>query len=492
MKQKWLAVGIILLFLGTCILPGIAQETEKPLQTSRGTWLYVGGSGPGNYSRIQDAIDNASDGDTVFVYHGVYYETLSITSSITVKAEDVTTTFIVDNFDVANCVILIDADSVVLVGFTIIANGTNTDSFYCAIKIVKDSSVISNNNIESVNYALVIISDYNTIVNNHIDSKIFITAGPQYNVIQNNTINGYVNFVYGVKNDIVDNDFYNSYLYFMDGAENNITDNTFRNGGISLGASWEGFILHNNTVNGKPIVYLNEMSNKTVDYPAGQILLNSCENITITNQNFSDVIVGIQVYKSENCQIIENTMDANELTNLLGIDIKNSEHIMIMDNEIKNIFGIALTSSNEINISRNSLIDVSQALEIHDCDKVTVSNNTMKRKNGYCTIGLSRSQNCRFYFNNFYGYRSFLFDTNQNCTVCYNNFFNIFLQARFYDDNFNSDNTWYRNYWGRTRFLPKPIPGFVIIPKDPIPRTYFWLHFDFFPAQRPYDIPGMS
>jgi len=29
MKTKWLAVGIILLFLGTCVIPTIAQNTEK-------------------------------------------------------------------------------------------------------------------------------------------------------------------------------------------------------------------------------------------------------------------------------------------------------------------------------------------------------------------------------------------------------------------------------------------------------------------------------
>ncbi|MBN2065256.1 MAG: hypothetical protein JW771_00415, partial [Candidatus Thermoplasmatota archaeon] len=34
---------------------------------SSGTRLYVGGVGPGNYSYIQDAIDNASEGDTVFI-----------------------------------------------------------------------------------------------------------------------------------------------------------------------------------------------------------------------------------------------------------------------------------------------------------------------------------------------------------------------------------------------------------------------------------------
>ena len=30
------------------------------------TTLYVGGSELGNYSKIQDAIDNANDGDTVY------------------------------------------------------------------------------------------------------------------------------------------------------------------------------------------------------------------------------------------------------------------------------------------------------------------------------------------------------------------------------------------------------------------------------------------
>jgi len=55
---KSLVIGIILLFVGTCIIPAMAQTTEK--QSSRGTWLYVGGCGPGNYTKIQDAFDNTS------------------------------------------------------------------------------------------------------------------------------------------------------------------------------------------------------------------------------------------------------------------------------------------------------------------------------------------------------------------------------------------------------------------------------------------------
>ena len=58
--------------------------------------MYVGGSGPGNYTRIQDAINNASDGDTVFVYDdsSPYYESICINKEIKVIGEDKNSTTI--------------------------------------------------------------------------------------------------------------------------------------------------------------------------------------------------------------------------------------------------------------------------------------------------------------------------------------------------------------------------------------------------------------
>ena len=50
--------------------------------------LYVGGSGPGNYSTIQLAIDDANDGDTVFVYNGTYHENIFIYKSINLIGEN--------------------------------------------------------------------------------------------------------------------------------------------------------------------------------------------------------------------------------------------------------------------------------------------------------------------------------------------------------------------------------------------------------------------
>ncbi len=93
MIRKWLAIGIILLFIGVAIAPAIAQNAEKSQSTSRGNWLYVGGSGPGNYTKIQDAIDDAADGDIIYVYNGTYASVV-INKYISLRGENKSTTII--------------------------------------------------------------------------------------------------------------------------------------------------------------------------------------------------------------------------------------------------------------------------------------------------------------------------------------------------------------------------------------------------------------
>ncbi|MBN1280364.1 MAG: hypothetical protein JXA00_01810 [Candidatus Thermoplasmatota archaeon] len=86
--RKGLSIFIILLFFSTSIFPSCAQKMEKQSSApTRGNWLYVGGSGPGNYTKIQDAIDNANDGDIIFVYQGIYNGSITISKSITLLGE---------------------------------------------------------------------------------------------------------------------------------------------------------------------------------------------------------------------------------------------------------------------------------------------------------------------------------------------------------------------------------------------------------------------
>jgi len=82
--------------------------------------LYVGGSGPGNYSKIQDAIDNASDGGTVFVFDdsSPYYENIIINkNAINLIGENKDTT-IIDANGIGN-VVTISAHEISVTGFTI-------------------------------------------------------------------------------------------------------------------------------------------------------------------------------------------------------------------------------------------------------------------------------------------------------------------------------------------------------------------------------------
>jgi len=116
---KWLAIGIILLFVGTCINPAMADTIEKSSPASREHWLYVGGYGPGNYTKIQDALNDSTNGDTVFVYDdsSPYVEHLWINSSIQLIGENAETTVIDGHYDSFTC--RIQVDYVTVHGFTI-------------------------------------------------------------------------------------------------------------------------------------------------------------------------------------------------------------------------------------------------------------------------------------------------------------------------------------------------------------------------------------
>jgi parallel beta-helix repeat protein len=95
--QKAVVVSIIFLFSGTCAFPSLAHESTNPsISGLKGTWLYVGGSGPGNYTSIQDAINASSENDTVFVYDdsSPYHENIIVDKPIYLLGEGKNTTII--------------------------------------------------------------------------------------------------------------------------------------------------------------------------------------------------------------------------------------------------------------------------------------------------------------------------------------------------------------------------------------------------------------
>jgi nitrous oxidase accessory protein len=70
---------------------------------------------PDDYFTIQDAIGNASEGDTVFVKSGIYIENLTINKSLSLVGEDKETTTVVGDGTTA---LLVQHDNVNVTGFT--------------------------------------------------------------------------------------------------------------------------------------------------------------------------------------------------------------------------------------------------------------------------------------------------------------------------------------------------------------------------------------
>jgi parallel beta-helix repeat protein len=88
---------------------------------SRGTTLYVGGGGPGNYSTIQEAIDDAVSGDTVFVYDdsSPYDENPIINKTINLLGENKATTIVDGGFREGPVIYVRDTANVIVNGFTV-------------------------------------------------------------------------------------------------------------------------------------------------------------------------------------------------------------------------------------------------------------------------------------------------------------------------------------------------------------------------------------
>jgi parallel beta-helix repeat protein len=67
-----------------------------PISQDR-TIHYVGGVGPGNYSTISQAIYNASDGEIIYIYPGIYKEILILNKQLTLIGHELATTRIQSN-----------------------------------------------------------------------------------------------------------------------------------------------------------------------------------------------------------------------------------------------------------------------------------------------------------------------------------------------------------------------------------------------------------
>lgn len=85
-------LSILLIFILLLSAQSISTTAQESIDKNQ--ILYVGGSGPNNYTSIQTAINEAQAQDTIYVYNGVYQEFISIEKEITLIGESTEETII--------------------------------------------------------------------------------------------------------------------------------------------------------------------------------------------------------------------------------------------------------------------------------------------------------------------------------------------------------------------------------------------------------------
>jgi parallel beta-helix repeat protein len=117
--KNLIGIGVIFLLLLASIPALAVSDKELSFASFNNNNLFVGGSGSGNYSSIQEAVNASSNGDTVFVFDdsSPYYEHIRINKTISLVGEKKETTIIDGSY--TSDVIYLLADGIRISGFTI-------------------------------------------------------------------------------------------------------------------------------------------------------------------------------------------------------------------------------------------------------------------------------------------------------------------------------------------------------------------------------------
>ncbi len=340
---------------------------------------------PDDYSKIEWAISNATEGDTIFVKSGTYNEFLVINKTLSLVGENKESTII--NGQQEGPAILIRQNKVTVTGFTILNGETPAapSSYFpwgarpAGIHLLHVRNCnITNNKIENSGCGIWIYDAHdNQIIGNQVTNN---SNALRLELSSNNTIE--------------DNQLKNCFdgIILKSSGNNKLKNNSIVNASNQFGVSGDNIshytndIDASNKIDNKPIYYWINRTDQVVPSDAGYVGLVNCTNITVQNTNITKNNEAILLAFTQKSTITNNLFTNNKF----GILLYASSNNLIVDNNIiaNTLDGIAITStSHQNNITQNTITkNKNSGIGLRDCSTQNNINNNYLSKN---YIGLS-------------------------------------------------------------------------------------------------------
>jgi len=312
--------------------------------------LYVGEEG--EYSTIQEAINAAEGGDTIYVDSGTYEGCVLVNKSVSLVGEDAATTIVCCSWD---DVITVAADKVSITGLTV----KDAPAYKASIRVEEDKASIKDCILQNSSYGLMVVASQFSVssINANGNSRygIAVIGSHLGELFDNSASNNGIAGIYlhdshdlSLKNSTMNNNtIFGLYLGNIKSSKIAGITASFNRYGAWLRKSDNNQILTSNITDNVRYGILLTDSTAHEDGSDGNTVLGN----TITGN-----MGGMYVYNSDHNTIQTNTISSNTVQGCV-VWAGSTKNTLISNSVNSNRYGITLLSSTKNTIEENTVDD---------------------------------------------------------------------------------------------------------------------------------------